>query len=194
VLITGPAGVGKEVAARLLHNWSARAKAPFIVVSAARMTPERVEEELFGVEAGELARPGLLEQAHGGTLFLDEIADMPPPAQAKILRVLTDQSFTRVGGQRVVKWTCAWSPRPRASCRRRLPRAASARILFYRLNVVPVHLPALSERREDIPSLPPTSPRASRPSSASPAPISRETRSRLSRPMTGLEMSASSGT
>ncbi|MEO7827514.1 MAG: response regulator, partial [Allosphingosinicella sp.] len=75
VLISGPAGVGKEVAARLLHDWSNRAKAPFIVVSAARMTPERVEEELFGVEeGGELARPGLLEQAHGGTLFLDEIA------------------------------------------------------------------------------------------------------------------------
>ena len=74
VLITGPAGVGKEVAARLLHNWSPRVKAPFIVVSAARMTPERVEEELFGVEeGGELARPGLLEQAHGGTLFLDDI-------------------------------------------------------------------------------------------------------------------------
>src|SRR3546814_146426 len=79
VLITGPAGVGKEVAARLLRNWSPRVNAPFIVVSAARMTPERVEEELFGVEeGGELARPGLLEQAHGGTLCLDEISDMRP--------------------------------------------------------------------------------------------------------------------
>src|SRR4051812_8528501 len=104
VLIAGPAGVGKEVAARLLHSWSNRADAPFIVVSAARMEPEHVEEELFGLEeGGEFVRPGLLEQAHGGTLFLDEIADMPMPAQAKILRVLTDQSFTRVGGQRVVK-------------------------------------------------------------------------------------------
>jgi two-component system nitrogen regulation response regulator NtrX len=82
VLITGPAGVGKEVAARLLHIWSPRAGAPFVVVSAARMTPERVEEELFGVEeGGELSRPGLLEQAHGGTLFLDEIADMPITTQ-----------------------------------------------------------------------------------------------------------------
>ena len=97
MLISGPAGVGKEVAARLLHNWSPRAKGPFVVVSAARMTPERVEEELFGVEeGGELVRPGLLEQAHGGTLFLDEIADMPLSTQGKILRVLTDQSFTRV--------------------------------------------------------------------------------------------------
>jgi two-component system nitrogen regulation response regulator NtrX len=154
VLITGPAGVGKEVAARLLHNWSSRSRAPFIVVSAARMTPERVEEELFGVESGgELSRPGLLEQAHGGTLFLDEIADMPLPAQAKILRVLTDQSFTRVGGQRMVKVDM----RVISSTARHLAdEIAEGRFredLFYRLNVVPVHLPALSDRREDIPEL-----------------------------------------
>ncbi|HEX8512165.1 MAG TPA: sigma-54 dependent transcriptional regulator [Allosphingosinicella sp.] len=154
VLISGPAGVGKEVAARLLHDWSNRARAPFIVVSAARMTPERVEEELFGVEeGGELARPGLLEQAHGGTLFLDEIADMPIPAQAKILRVLTDQSFTRVGGQRMVKVDM----RVVSSTSRHLAdEIAGGRFredLFYRLNVVPVHLPALAERREDIPAL-----------------------------------------
>src|SRR4051794_17208511 len=97
VLIMGSAGVGKEVAARLLHSWSQRTQGPFIVVSAARMIPERVEEELFGVEeAGDLVRTGLLEQAHGGTLFLDEIADMPIATQGRILRVLTDQSFTRV--------------------------------------------------------------------------------------------------
>jgi two-component system nitrogen regulation response regulator NtrX len=154
VLISGPAGVGKEVAARLLHNWSPRAKGPFIVVTAARMTPERVEEELFGVEEGnELARPGLLEQAHGGTLFLDEIADMPLSTQGKILRVLTDQSFTRVGGQRVVKVDM----RVVSSTARALPEEiAGGRFredLYYRLNVVPVHLPALSERREDIPEL-----------------------------------------
>src|SRR5687767_12314711 len=154
VLISGPAGVGKEVAARLLHNWSPRATAPFIVVTAARMTPERVEEELFGVEEGsELVRPGMLEQAHGGTLFLDEIADMPMPAQAKILRVLTDQSFTRVGGQRTVKVDM----RVVSSTARHLAdEIAEGRFredLFYRLNVVPVHLPALSERREDIPEL-----------------------------------------
>jgi two-component system nitrogen regulation response regulator NtrX len=154
VLITGPAGVGKEVAARLLHNWSPRAQGPFIVVSAARMTPERVEEELFGVEdAGELVRPGLLEQAHGGTLFLDEISDMPLPAQAKILRVLTDQSFTRVGGQRVVKVDM----RVVSSTARQLAdEIAGGRFredLFYRLNVVPVHIPPLADRREDIPEL-----------------------------------------
>ena len=154
VLISGPAGVGKEVAARLLHNWSPRAKGPFIVVTAARMTSERVEEELFGVEeGGELTRPGLLEQAHAGTLFLDEIADMPLSTQGKILRVLTDQSFTRVGGQRTVKVDM----RVVSSTARTLPEEiASGRFredLYYRLNVVPVHLPALAERREDIPEL-----------------------------------------
>src|SRR6476659_4321033 len=155
VLISGPAGVGKEVAARLLHAWSQRANGPFIVVTAARMTPERVEEELFGVEesGGELARPGLLEQAHGGTLFLDEIADMPLSTQGKILRVLTDQSFTRVGGQRVVKVDM----RVVSSTARALPEEIAAgrfrEDLYYRLNVVPVHLPALADRREDIPEI-----------------------------------------
>jgi two-component system nitrogen regulation response regulator NtrX len=154
VLISGPAGVGKEVAARLLHNWSPRANASFIVVTAARMTPERVEEELFGVEeSGELARPGLLEQAHGGTLFLDEIADMPLSTQGKILRVLTDQSFGRVGGQRTVKVDM----RVVSSTSRNLAEEIAAgrfrEDLYYRLNVVPVHLPALSERREDVPAL-----------------------------------------
>jgi len=154
VLITGPAGVGKEVAARLLHDWSPRAKGPFIVVSAARMTPERVEEELFGVEeGGELARPGLLEQAHGGTLFLDEIADMPLPAQAKILRVLTDQSFTRVGGQRMVKVDMRVVSSTSRTLSHEISEGRFREDLFYRLNVVPVHLPALSERREDIPEL-----------------------------------------
>ncbi|SNS06408.1 two-component system, NtrC family, nitrogen regulation response regulator NtrX [Sphingomonas laterariae] len=154
VLISGPAGVGKEVAARLLHLWSPRASAPFIVVSAARMTPERVEEELFGVEeGGELVRPGLLEQAHGGTLFLDEIADMPTTTQGRILRVLTDQSFSRIGGTRTVKVDVRVVS---ASARDLSGEIAEGRFredLYYRLNVVPVHLPALSERREDIPAL-----------------------------------------
>jgi two-component system nitrogen regulation response regulator NtrX len=134
--------------------WSPRAGAPFVIVSAARMTPERVEEELFGVEeGGELARPGLLEQAHGGTLFLDEIADMPITTQAKILRVLTDQSFARVGGQRTVKVDV----RVVSATARHLPDEISGgrfrEDLYYRLNVVPVHLPPLTERREDIPAL-----------------------------------------
>jgi two-component system nitrogen regulation response regulator NtrX len=154
VLISGPAGVGKEVAARLLHNWSPRAGGPFIAVTAARMTPERVEEELFGVEeAGDLSRPGLLEQAHGGTLFLDEIADMPMSTQAKILRVLTDQSFTRVGGQRTVKVDMRVVSSTSRTLAEEIAGGRFREDLYYRLNVVPVHLPALAERREDIPEL-----------------------------------------
>ncbi|MEO6580232.1 MAG: sigma-54 dependent transcriptional regulator [Sphingomicrobium sp.] len=153
VLITGPAGVGKEIAARTIHNWSPRASAPFITVSAAMMSPERMEEELFGVETEGVARPGLLEQAHGGTLFLDEIADMPATTQAKMLRVLTDQSYTRVGGQRPVKVDVRVLS---ATSRDLADEIAAGRFredLYYRLNVVPVRIPSLRERREDIPDL-----------------------------------------
>ena len=154
VLISGPAGVGKEIAARLLHEWSQRTAAPFVIVSAARMTPESVEAELFGVEeAGDLVRTGLLEQAHGGTLFLDEIADMPVATQARILRVLTEQQFTRVGGQRMVKVDVRVVS---ATSRDLMDEIAEGRFredLYYRLNVVPVVIPALSDRREDIPAL-----------------------------------------
>ena len=153
VLITGPAGVGKEIAARMIHQWSPRAKAPFIVVSAAMMSPDRVEEELFGSEAEGVARPGLLEQAHGGTLFLDEIADMPATTQAKILRVLTDQSYHRVGGQRPIRVDVRVLS---ATARNLSDEIAAGRFredLYYRLNVVPVRIPPLRERREDIPEL-----------------------------------------
>ena len=153
VLITGPAGVGKEIAARMLHNWSPRIDAPFVVVSAARMDPERFEDELFGSEIDDVVRPGLLERAHGGTLFLDEIADMPLPTQAKILRVLTDQSFIRVGGQRMVRVDVRVLS---ATAKILADEIAAGRFredLYYRLNVVPVHLPSLDERREDIPVL-----------------------------------------
>jgi two-component system nitrogen regulation response regulator NtrX len=153
VLITGPGGVGKEIAARMIHQWSPRAKAPFIVLSAAMMSPDRVEEELFGSEADGVSRPGLLEQAHGGTIFLDEIADMPLTTQGKILRVLTDQSYHRVGGQRPVKVDVRVLS---ATSRILSDEIAAGRFredLYYRLNVVPVKLPALRERREDIPEL-----------------------------------------
>ena len=154
VLIIGPAGVGKEVAARLLHGWSQRTDAPFVVVSAARMTPERVDEELFGVEeSGDLVRPGLLEQAHGGTLFLDEIADMPIATQARILRVLTDQSFSRVGGTRIVKVDVRVVSATGRDLAEEIAAGRFREDLFYRLNVVPVQIPSLTERREDIPAL-----------------------------------------
>ena len=153
VLITGPAGVGKEIAARMIHQWSPRAKAPFIVVSAAMMSPDRVEEELLGRDAEGVARPGLLEPPHGGTLFLDEIADMPATTQAKILRVLTDQSYHRVGGQRPIRVDVRVLS---ATARNLSDEIAAGRFredLYYRLNVVPVRIPPLRERREDIPEL-----------------------------------------
>jgi two-component system nitrogen regulation response regulator NtrX len=154
VLIMGSAGVGKEVAARLLHSWSQRTQGPFIVVSAARMIPERVEEELFGVEeAGDLVRTGLLEQAHGGTLFLDEIADMPMATQGRILRVLTDQSFTRVGGTRTVKVDVRVVSATARDLQAEIVEGRFREDLYYRLNVVPVAIPPLADRREDIPAL-----------------------------------------
>ncbi len=154
VLFTGPAGVGKEVAARLLHNWSPRADAPFIVASAARMTPERVEEELFGIERSpDDVVPGLLERAHGGTLFLDEIADMPLNTQARILRVLTDQSFARVSGTRTVKVDVRVVSATSRNLQQEIAEGRFREDFYYRLNVVPVHIPPLIERREDIPVL-----------------------------------------
>lgn len=154
VLIQGPAGSGKEVAARLLHRWSTRADRPFVVVAAARMEPDRVEEELFGEEhGGELIRPGLLEVADGGTLFIDEVSDMPLTTQAKILRVLTDQSFQRVGGTRAIKVDVRVVSATARDLSSEITAGRFREDLYYRLNVVPVRLPALAERREDIPLL-----------------------------------------
>ena len=153
VLITGPAGVGKEIAARMIHNWSPRAKAPFVVLPAAMMSPDRVEEELFGSEVDGAMRPGLLEHAHGGTLFLDEIADMPLTTQGKILRVLTDQSYQRVGGQRPVKVDVRVLSATARNLSEEITAGRFREDLFYRLNVVPVRIPALRERREDIPEM-----------------------------------------
>jgi len=159
VLITGPAGCGKEVVARLIHLRSRRAQGPFVVLNCASMAPERMEVELFGVE-GPIAdgdqpprRVGTFEAAHNGTLFLDEVADMPLETQGKIVRVLQEQVFTRVNGRTRVEVNV----RVIASTTRNLTEEIRAgrfrEDLFYRLSVVPVRVPALKERREDIPLL-----------------------------------------
>lgn len=154
VLITGPAGCGKEVAARLLHSWSTRADHAFVIVNSARITPERFEQELFGEEVdGKLVRPGLLELADGGTLYLDEVADMPLSTQARILRVLTEQSFVRVGGNRQIGVDVRVVSSTSRDLRREIEEKRFREDLFYRLNVVPVAVPALADRREDIPML-----------------------------------------
>ncbi|MEY3833421.1 MAG: hypothetical protein RLZZ130_899 [Pseudomonadota bacterium] len=154
MLITGPAGVGKEVAARLLHSWSPRSGSAFVSVSAARLSPERFDEELFGIEKdGRLVQAGMLEKAHGGTLFLDEVADMPWTTQGKILRVLTDQSFVRVGGDRQIRVDVRFVSATACDLAIEIAEGRFREDLFYRLNVVPVEIPPLSGRREDIPDL-----------------------------------------
>lgn len=154
LLITGPAGSGKEVAARLLHSWSQRATNAFVCVNSARITPERFEHELFGEEEnGNLIRPGLLEMADGGTLYFDEVADMPLSTQARILRVLTDQKFVRVGGNRQIGVDVRFVSSTSRDLEKEIAERRFREDLFYRLNVVPVALPALRERREDIPAL-----------------------------------------
>ena len=155
VLIVGPSGAGKELAARTMHQLSQRTSGPFIVINAAAITPERMETELFGVEANgaEARKPGALEEAHGGTLFIDDVADLPRETQNKILRVLVDQTFSRVGGSTKI----AVDVRIVASTARNLEAAIAQgqfrEDLYHRLSVVPVRVPPLSERREDIPEL-----------------------------------------
>ncbi|MBI1204303.1 MAG: response regulator [Rhodopseudomonas sp.] len=155
VMIVGPSGAGKELAARTMHQLSARANGPFIVINAASITPDRMEIELFGVEqnGSEPRKPGALEEAHGGTLFVDDVADLPRETQNKILRVLVEQTFLRVGGTGKV----AVDVRIVASTARNLEaliaEGAFREDLYHRLSVVPIKVPALSERREDIPDL-----------------------------------------
>ncbi|MEW4447957.1 sigma-54 dependent transcriptional regulator [Qipengyuania sp. JC766] len=154
LLITGPAGAGKEVAARQCHDWSTRSNGPFVTVNSARITADRFEHELFGEESdGKLVREGLLELADGGTLYLDEVADMPLSTQARILRVLTEQSFARVGGTRQINVDVRVISSTSRDLRKEIEAGTFREDLFYRLNVVPVEVPSLAERREDIPML-----------------------------------------
>ncbi len=155
VMILGPSGSGKELVARLIHRKSTRAGGPFVVLNAAAITPERMEVALFGTEsaASHERKVGALEEAHGGILYLDEVADMPRGTQSKILRVLVDQQFERVGGTKRVKVDV----RILSSTARNLEELIAAgefrEDLYHRLAVVPVRVPSLSERREDIPFL-----------------------------------------
>jgi two-component system, NtrC family, nitrogen regulation response regulator NtrX len=154
IMFTGPAGSGKEVAARYVHEQSDRASAPFVCVSAATIAPERMEEVLFGRESPERGvEPGLLEQAHGGVVYLDEVADMPMGTQSKILRVLVEQQFTRLGGGDKVRVDLRVMSATSQDLGARVREGRFRQELFDRLSVVPIAVPGLEERREDIPLL-----------------------------------------
>jgi two-component system, NtrC family, nitrogen regulation response regulator NtrX len=157
ILIVGPSGAGKELAARTIHGHSARAEGPFVVINAAAITPEFMEVELFGVESGSNGshsrKVGALEEAHGGTLFIDEIADMPRETQSKILRVLVDQTFQRVGGSTKVTVDVRIISSTARNIESEIAVGKFREDLYHRLSVVPIRVPGLAERREDIPEL-----------------------------------------
>jgi two-component system, NtrC family, nitrogen regulation response regulator NtrX len=157
ILIVGPSGAGKELAARSIHSNSARADGPFVVINAAAITPEHMEVELFGVEGGSNGsssrKVGALEEAHGGTLFIDEIADMPRETQNKILRVLVDQTFQRVGGNTKVTVDVRIVSSTSRNVEADIAAGKFREDLYHRLSVVPIRVPGLAERREDIPEL-----------------------------------------
>jgi len=156
ILIVGPSGAGKELAARALHVASSRADGPFVVINAAAMTPERMEIELFGVEqpnGTQERKVGALEEANGGSLFIDEIADMPRETQNKILRVLVDQTFQRVGGTNKLSVDVRIISSTSRNIEAEIASGKFREDLYHRLSVVPVRVPPLAERREDIPDL-----------------------------------------
>ncbi|HQF30235.1 MAG TPA: sigma-54 dependent transcriptional regulator [Hyphomicrobiales bacterium] len=155
ILISGPSGSGKELVARTVHGLSQRAHGPFVVLNAAAITPDTMEIELFGVEAngGKARKVGALEEAHGGTLYLDEVADMPRETQNKILRVLVDQNFQRVGGSTRVHVDVRIVSSTARDLSGEIAGGHFREDLFHRLSVVPLGVPPLSSRREDIPEL-----------------------------------------
>jgi two-component system nitrogen regulation response regulator NtrX len=155
IMIRGQSGAGKELAARMIHQKSQRSAGPFVVLNAAAMAPERVEEELFGTEdrTGGPRKVGALEEAHGGTLYIDEVADMPVETQGKVLRVLVEQKFLRVGGSHKVAVDVRIITSTARDLEREMAEARFREDLFHRLNVVPLRVPGLAERRDDIPDL-----------------------------------------
>jgi two-component system nitrogen regulation response regulator NtrX len=158
VLISGSAGAGKEVAARMIHARSRRADGPFVVLNCATLNPSRFEEELFGLETGadpvtQPRRAGVLERAHGGTLLLDEVSDMPLETQGKIVRALQDQTFERLGGSARVKVDVRVLATTNKDLQAEIAAGRFREDLYYRLAVVPLRVPSLRERREDVPPL-----------------------------------------
>ncbi len=154
VMLTGPAGSGKEMAARFIHAQSNRASAPFISVSSATIEPERMEEVLFGRESSDRGiEQGLLEQAHGGVVYFDEVADMPLGTQSKILRVLVEQQFARAGGTDKVRVDLRVISSTTRDLKTEISAGRFRQELYDRLNVVPIPVPSLEDRREDIPEL-----------------------------------------
>ncbi|MDD3182693.1 MAG: sigma-54 dependent transcriptional regulator [Alphaproteobacteria bacterium] len=156
VMIVGPSGSGKEVVARALHERSKRAQGPFVVINCAVLRPDLIEMELFGVEgdsSGVGRKVGLFEQAHGGTLYLDEVGDMPLETQGKIVRVLQEQVFTRVGGVTRVEVDVRVVASSNQDLQAQLQAGKIRQDLYYRLSVVPIVIPSLADRREDIPYL-----------------------------------------
>lgn len=154
VMLTGPAGAGKEVAARFIHSSGTRADGPFISVNSASIEADRMEEVLFGRESVERGfEPGLFERAHGGILFFDEVADMPLGTQSKILRVLVEQSFNRVGGQDIVRVDVRVISATNKDLVQEIANGSFREELYHRINVVPIDVPALEARRTDIPEL-----------------------------------------
>ncbi|MFZ0019262.1 MAG: sigma-54 dependent transcriptional regulator [Acetobacteraceae bacterium] len=158
VLIQGPAGSGKEVVARMVHARSRRFDGPFVVLNCATLAPSRFEEELFGLEAGadpimQPRRAGVLERAHGGTLLLDEVSDMPLETQGKIVRALQDSTFERLGGSARVKVDVRVLSTTNKDLQTEIATGRFREDLYYRLAVVPLRVPALKDRREDVPAL-----------------------------------------
>jgi len=154
VMLTGHGGCGKELAARYIHAHSDRAEAPFVTVNSAAIQPEHMEEVLFGRERSDRSiEPGLLEQAYGGVIYFDEVAEMPLGTQAKILRVLVDQKFQRVGGASLVQVDLRVISSTTRDLQAEIAAGRFREELFHRLNVVPMPVPSLGERREDIPLL-----------------------------------------